>query len=439
MSSAPKKKQDNKFEWTTYNVPRHLPTDDDDDDNNVEWEEGGNEKEEELEKSQPQQQSFVIRHLKQGRTGAVKTWPTAEALLDYLVLRGGLDHNHNDNNNNDTLDDLDLTIPPPSSSSSSSPFLDRHCYNIVELGGGTGYLSVGLAMAFNELEKNKNSTFSRISKNNKNVDDTPTTVTNSSSCTSTPTTTTTTTTEDHHQEHRRRRRKQKPPPFRPRMRLLCTDNDKGTIKNMRYNISEQPREQNVHKAVRVEMLEWGNNTTSNDSNDNNNGVETTLGGAKFAKAVGAQFHPYHKEKEEEDKKEEGTPQEEEKDEPSAAAAGEEKVEEKVDEEQQDPMRLLTHVIASDVLFGEATGDPLSTVISNFKLRNPNIVVILLLKERTPNVVAKLQAQIEEKVRCGQHQQQRQQQQQYESTLSSFSVSVRDVRHQHLTKLKMVEC
>ena len=61
----------NKFKWQTYDVPQR-------------WIEG------EDEPPDASDASITIRHLKQGATGAVKTWPAASVLLEYLVQRGGL-------------------------------------------------------------------------------------------------------------------------------------------------------------------------------------------------------------------------------------------------------------------------------------------------------------------------------------------------------------
>eukprot|EP00526_Cylindrotheca_closterium_P023937 CAMPEP_0113643802 /NCGR_PEP_ID=MMETSP0017_2-20120614/23042_1 /TAXON_ID=2856 /ORGANISM="Cylindrotheca closterium" /LENGTH=189 /DNA_ID=CAMNT_0000555357 /DNA_START=123 /DNA_END=690 /DNA_ORIENTATION=+ /assembly_acc=CAM_ASM_000147 len=145
--------------------------------------------------------------------------------------------------------------------------------------------------------------------------------------------------------------------FQPQVRVMCTDNDHRTIKNMRFNVMDQPKEGMLSKAVTVQNLSWGSD----------------VGGTKFSNAVNSQFGARQKNKSEKDK------------------------------EEEDPLRLVTHLIASDVHYGVTTLDPLSSVISAFKLRNPNVVVVVLLKERSPELyadVADLKAEIESKVQSG---------------------------------------
>ncbi len=355
----------NKFNWETYEVPHRWL-----------------EEEDELPQSS---ESFTIRYLKQGATGAVKTWPAAEVLLEYLVQRGGLRdvrdkipaHAHGtDDVNVSTLrsregDILNLTNPPSRPSfhtdQSQHQFEDSHSltdpadvdpYHIVELGGGSGFLSVGLSLALNDA-------------------------TNAS-------------------------------PSRRKARLICTDNDRSTIKNMRYNITSQPSYMNINKSVRIEPMDWGQD----------------VGGEKFLSAIKSQFKMQKKGRIVAES--ESTNQE-----------GESK------EVEDDPMCRLSHLIASDVHYGHTTLDPLSSVISAVKLRNPNVIVVLLLKERTPNAVSELKEQIEMKVERGlqvdeqgelpmgctryhRHRSSR-------LMLQDFSVTVRDVIHDDLDKMKMVEC
>ena len=113
---------------------------------------------------------------------------------------------------------LNLIQPPPpeaSFSCSQDSNIDKNMgtiqkpYNIMELGGGTGYMSVALALALNHIE----STSSDISQSQ-------------SQCPA-------------------------------RVRVMCTDNDRATIKNMRHNISRQPHSMNMNKTVRIESLDWG--------------------------------------------------------------------------------------------------------------------------------------------------------------------------------------
>mmetsp|Transcript_6489 Transcript_6489/g.9607 ORF Transcript_6489/g.9607 Transcript_6489/m.9607 type:complete len:298 (-) Transcript_6489:38-931(-) len=295
----------NKFNWESYEVPHRWT--------------------EEEDKLRVPSESFTIRHLKQGATGARKTWPAAEVLLEYLVQRGGL-RDVSDKIPSGDHETLDLTLPParPSFQKVEEP------YNIVELGGGTGMLSAGLSLALNDVESTT--------------------------------------------------------------RLICTDNDKPTLKNMRHNISRQPASTNMNKTVRIEALDWGQD----------------VGGDKFSSALRSQFRN----------------------------RSTETTRETCDHEQpQDPLRLLSHLIASDVLYGTTTVDPLSSVISAVKLRNPHVIVVLLLKERSPNSVAILKQKIEAKVQQGLDMKD----QPCESNLQGFQVSVRDVIHNDLEDMKMVEC
>lgn len=121
----------------------------------------------------------------------------------------------------------------------------------------------------------------------------------------------------------------------------------------------------------------------------------------------------------------------------------------VDEEEEDRLRLLTHLIASDVLYGQTALEPLSSVVSALKLRNPDIIVILLLRERSPNAVEDLKSQIEAKVRNGllleepskSEMPSQQRHPSAKAALQGFGVSVRDVVHNidTVANMKMVEC
>ena len=326
---------DNKYKWNLYEIPPwpfddQAPESGDDDSSS----------------------RFVIRHLKQGRTGAVKTWPTAAVLLDYLIRRGGLMSAATSKVEGGKTLDLTSSVDTqaPSQEATTLSLQNQERYNIVELGGGSGYLSVALALSMNRqacLEKKCGGRHDVL--------------------------------------------------FQPRVRLLCTDNDGPTLKNMRHNVIRQTRENHVTKAVAVERLGWGND----------------VGGDKFSKALGRQFSDLMSEPTQNSN--DGT-------------GGE------------DPIGLLTHVIGSDVHWGEATLGPLSSVISGFKLRNPKLRVILLLTERGgPCAVADLQSQIEHKVKCGlealgaAHR---------SSSLHDFVVNIRSVVHDdsaNSAPMKMVEC
>jgi hypothetical protein len=283
--------------------------------------------------------------LKQGRTGARKTWPAAELLLDYLVLKGGLLSGNSQSASEDVLDLTGLHPQYQSLQEDLSAYENTESFNIVELGAGTGYLGVGLAMALN--------------KDN----------------------------------------------FRPKVRLLCTDHDTPTIKNMRYNISDQPRDRKLQKAVRAEILDWGED----------------VGGSRFSDAVERQFRQ-----------------------PTittitTTSSNNKELVESNDYKVEDPIRLLTHLIAADVHWGGATLDPLSSVISGIKLRNPNIAVIILLQERNPNAVAQLKSEIARKVQVG-----REAMVHTSALLDDFSVRVRDVMHDHVglsptDMMKVIEC
>ena len=294
--------------------------------------------------------SFLIRSLKQGSTGAVKTWPACEVLLEYLVRRGGL---RDTEEKNDALV-LDMTSPPSPSSSidfiDTPTMTDDPTLNIVELGGGNGTLGVGLAMALNGVD-DKN------------------TMKNKSG-------------------------------FQPNAKIMCTDNDHRTVKNMRFNVTQQPKECKIGKAVRAESLDWSEE----------------IGGEDFASRVEDQFGGGSSKNDQET--EEGD----------------------ADNSSDDPMQLVTHVVGSDIHFGHTTLDPLSSVIAAFKLRNPQINVTLLMKERNPENyadVADLATEIEVKVSKGLEDEDN------NSTigdeLQDFSVRVRDVLHDEIENMKLLEC
>ena len=296
------------------------------------------------------QKSFLIRSLKQGSTGAVKTWPACEVLLEYLVRRGGLrdteeklDTTTSGDSNASVLDMTTTTGTSPPSPSSSAEFIDPPTMeddatlNIVELGGGNGTLGVGLAMALNGS----------------------------------------------HTEAKKS--------FQPNAKILCTDHDHRTVKNMRFNVMQQPKECKVGRAVRAESLNWGDE----------------IGGDDFASRVEDQF--------------------------GASRAT-------TDNSRADPMQLVTHVVGSDIHFGHTTLDPLSSVVAAFKLRNPQINVTLLMKERNPENnpdVAELATEIEAKVSKGLKDED--DGSIFGEELQDFSVSVRDVLHDEFENMKLLEC
>jgi hypothetical protein len=99
----------------------------------------------------------------------------------------------------------------------------------------------------------------------------------------------------------------------------------------------------------------------------------------------------------------------------------------------DPIHTLTHVIGSDVHFGEATLEPLSSVVAALKLHHPSVKLILMTKDRTPGSMLKLKKRIEEKVTI-----------QLENhpnaeLLEGFSVRMRDVLHEQVTTVKILDC
>ena len=292
--------------------------------------------------------TFLIRSLKQGSTGAVRTWPACEVLLDYLVRHGGLRDTEEKLNGNTDVSVLDLTSLRSVSSVDfilhSPRTVDGPTRNIVELGGGNGTLCVGLAMALNGSDGAR----------------------------------------------------QRKTTFQPAARIMCTDHDRRTVKNMRFNVTQQPRECRVGKAVRAQSLDWGD----------------AIGGDAFASRVEDQF---------------GEADDSNINNNNAASA-------------DDPMLLITHVVGSDIHFGHTTLDPLSSVIAAFKLRNPQINVTIMIKERNPEQfadVSDLATEIELKVVKGLEDEDD------DSTigeeLQDFSVSVRDVLHDEIENMKLLEC
>ena len=112
-----------------------------------------------------------------------------------------------------------------------------------------------------------------------------------------------------------------------------------------------------------------------------------------------------------------------------------KEEQKENEEEQDPLTLVSHLVASDVHYGKTTLEPLSSVIAATKLRNPQCRVTILCKERSTGQISDLKHRIEEKM-----------QQNIDDTdsdsdddLSDFYVSVRNIVHDEKENLKLIEC
>lgn len=225
--------------------------------------------------------TFNIRHTKAGRTGARKTWSAAPELLRYLTLNNGLQNLDKKRIVHGSM--LDMIALEPETELT----LPNEQFNILELGGGSGFVSVGLAKAFHS---------SALSNHN--------------------------------------------------AKIMCSDMDKNTIKNMRHNICENKET----KTVTVEKLEWSNE----------------VGGDKFDKALERKFR----------------------------VTTDDSL-----EYNSDPVTLLTHVIASDVHYGETTLHPLSSIIASIKYRNPHVQVIIMLNERSESrsSIAELVEQIELKV------------------------------------------
>mmetsp|Transcript_24433 Transcript_24433/g.48966 ORF Transcript_24433/g.48966 Transcript_24433/m.48966 type:complete len:355 (-) Transcript_24433:322-1386(-) len=337
-----------KYLWKTHQVPSLLePVNITDDRNGRLWNlrEGG-------ESIPPPRQTYIIRSLKQGSTGATKTWPAAEVLLDYLVRRGGMRDvedkipGRGDLENEIELGALDLTLPPgnfsehPGNQGLGFQNNVQSGYNIVEIGAGTGCLGVGLSMALNRHD---------------NTDDLCGKGKMQSSA-----------------------------------KLLCTDIDKATIKNMRFNVSEQPRGNGVSKNVGIEPLGWADD----------------VGGDKFSMAVERQFQ----------------------------GRGTETM-----QNSEDPLRLVTHLIGSDVHFGCHTLEPLSSVVSAFKLRNPDVNVVVLIRERNPDAYADVKELASTIIKKVKHGLERDENKKMQSVLNRFTVSVRNVLHDEVMNMKLMEC
>lgn len=263
-------------------------------------------------------ETFEIRTLKAGRTGARKTWSAAPVLLDYLSLKDGLKDIKEKNFGDGSL--LDMALESKGNCSQHN-----HSYNILELGGGSGFLSVGLAKSLRSSSD----------------------------------------------------------PFTCNAKIMCTDNDKNTMKNMRWNVCEN----NESKTIATQKLDWSD----------------SIGGDKFASALERKFKA--------------------------------KNTSRFVEEQNnsvDPITLLTHVIGSDIHFGHQTLQPLSSIIAAIKHRNPIAQVIIMLKERSENGVSDLVAEIEKKLQEGNNGHDNQ---------CNFTVHVRDVVETGVPELnmKLVEC
>ena len=257
---------------------------------------------------------FEIRTMKAGRTGARKTWAAAPVLLRYLSQKDGLKDINEKNFDDGSL--LDMALE-------TNGYDKLKLCNILELGGGSGFLSVGLA-------KSLRSSSNQVTK------------------------------------------------------IMCTDSDTTTIKNMRYNVIAN----NESKTIAIQKLDWSDG----------------IGGDKFASALERMF------------KDKNAPN-------------------VVKEQIIDPISLITHVIGSDVHFGHQTLSPLSSIIVAIKHRNPLAQIIIMLKERSENGVADLVAEIERKLQEGNID---------DDDLckyNEFPVYVRDVVELGVPdlKMKLVEC
>ena len=297
-------KNTNAFTWETYAVPAAASA---------------------SSASSDGQEMFEIRTMKAGRTGARMTWSAAPVLLDYLSLKDGL-KDINLKNFDGSL--LDMTLETDSDGLRTHSFYN---YNILELGGGSGFLSVGLAKALRSSSD----------------------------------------------------------PATYRTKVMCTDSDTNTIKNMRYNVTEN----NESKTIAVQKLDWS---------------DDDIGGDKFASALERTF------------KAKNTTQDVVEDQNSSF----------------DPISLLTHVIGSDVHFGHQTLQPLSSIIAAIKYRNPTVQVIIMLKERSENGVADLVSEIEKKLKERDNDE--------DGVCNNYTVHVRDVKESKVPeeselKMKLVEC
>ena len=292
-----------------------------------------------------ERETFRIRHLKAGCTGARKTWSAAPVLLDYLVLRGGL-RLLKAKRIGEGNPLFDMAPNDRATAMTLSRNNERCCCNVLELGSGSGFLSVGLVKAFRRSSM-------------------------SSSSLSSPTTTTC---------------------HRDDVKIMCTDMDRNTIKNMRHNVCENGET----KVVAIKKLKWGND----------------VGGDIFSMALARKFE---KRKEKVGGRADSTdssllppilPR---------------------DSDLDDPVGLLTHVNASDVHYKETTLDPLLSIVASMKLRNPNIQVSIMMKERSLNAAAEVAEGIRRKVN--------------ENGQGFIIVHVRDVIQTGVPNLKMklVEC
>jgi hypothetical protein len=339
MSTA-ESTQSNKFLWETYETPCWSYADSD--------------------HHSPSHHTFTIRHLKQGATGARKTWQASEILLNHLLCEGGPLRDEGDVRNQNGSSD------------------DERNYKILEIGSGAGCVAVGLATALNHEECQRQRPDAQTNDKSTKISS----------------------------------------KFHPKAKIMCTDNDKATIKNLRHNIARQPKDRNASKAIRVASLGWGDD----------------VGGAEFDKALMDQFCTKRK----------ARPISSEKLTSSLNIHEHSTIE---NDEEKDPMRLLTHLIGSDLLYGGVALEPLSSVISAVKLRNPDIIVIIMIRERSPNAVANLKARIEDKVCRGIELQQQEseldllQQCPYEAQhiLETFSVNVQDIVDDKNMIFKLMEC
>lgn len=291
-------KNTNAFTWETYAVPKKTSSD------------GG------ADGAADGCETFEIRTMKAGRTGARKTWLAAPVLLDYLSLKDGLKDIKDKNFDDGSLLDMALET-------NGYGAQHKHSYNILELGGGSGFLSVGLAKSLRSSSD----------------------------------------------------------AFTCNAKIMCTDNDQNTMKNMRWNICENKES----KTIATQRLDWGDD----------------IGGDKFASALERTFKAKN----------------------TSHVVGEQN-------NAIDPISLLTHVIGSDIHFGYQTLDPLSSIIAAIKHRNPIVQVIIMLKERSENGVADLVAEIERKLQEGNN-----------GRDDQCTVHVRDVVESGVPELKMklVEC
>lgn len=175
-------------------------------------------------------------------------------------------------------------------------------------------------------------------------------------------------------------------------------------------MGRQPRGWKINKSIRIETLDWGN----------------AIGGENFSAAIASHFLPTTR------KVIDATII---NDESSSQTLPHSTECNNESSSQDDPIRLITHVVASDVHYGETTLGPLSSVISALKLRAPSVTIILVMKERHLDAVANLKLQIEQKVQCGLELKKNH----CGDELQDFSVSVRDVLYNDMDRMKMLKC